>query len=68
MKSLAGAVTRKQPGAKIIRANMEVFMRDKNDDKSTWAIGGDLVIGAGVGLFFLQASGQGLLLTSIIRV
>jgi Na+/melibiose symporter-like transporter len=51
---------------------------NKNDDKSTWAIGGGLLIGIGVGFFFLQASalafvgcilaglGLGLVITSII--
>jgi len=48
------------------------------DDKSTWAIGGGLLLGLGVGFFFLQYSalafvgsiigglGFGLLVTSII--
>lgn len=27
------------------------------DDKSTWATGGGLLVGLGVGLFFLQTSG-----------
>lgn len=33
-------------------------MRDggKQTDKSTWAIGGGLLLGLGVGLFFLQQS------------
>jgi Na+/melibiose symporter-like transporter len=31
-------------------------MAAKEDDKSTWAIGGGVVIGTGVGMFFLQAS------------
>ncbi|NIW11208.1 MAG: hypothetical protein GWN33_12120 [Gammaproteobacteria bacterium] len=30
---------------------------NKKGDKSTWAIGGGLLIGLGVGLFFLQESG-----------
>ena len=50
----------------------------KKDDKSTWAIGGGLLIGLGVGFFFLKESalifvgcllaglGLGLLITSII--
>ena len=29
----------------------------KRADKSTWAIGGGLILGLGVGLFFLQHSG-----------
>ena len=51
---------------------------DKKEDKSTWAIGGGLLLGLGVGFFFLQISalafvgcilaglGLGLLITSII--
>jgi len=31
-------------------------MADKKNDKSTWAIGGGLLIGIGVGFFFLQKS------------
>jgi hypothetical protein len=31
-------------------------MTNKKDDKSTWAIGGGLLIGMGVGFFFLQDS------------
>ena len=31
-------------------------MTDKKDDKSTWAIGGGVVLGTGIGFFFLQAS------------
>lgn len=53
-------------------------MANKKDDKSTWAIGGGILLGLGVGFFFLQASalafvgsiiaglGLGLLITSII--
>ena len=53
-------------------------MTDKKDDKSTWAIGGGVIMGTGVGLFFLQTSalafvgsilaglGLGLVITSII--
>ncbi len=53
-------------------------MATKKDDKSTWAIGGGVLIGIGVGFFFLQVSplafvgsilaglGLGLVLTSII--
>jgi Na+/melibiose symporter-like transporter len=53
-------------------------MTDKNDDKSTWAIGGGVLVGTGVGLFFLQTSalafvgsilaglGLGLVVTAII--
>ena len=50
----------------------------KKEDKSTWAIGGGLLLGLGIGFFFLQTSalafvgcilaglGIGLLITSII--
>jgi Na+/melibiose symporter-like transporter len=31
-------------------------MVDKKDDKSTWAIGGGVLVGLGVGFFFLQTS------------
>lgn len=53
-------------------------MANKEEDKSTWAIGGGLLIGVGIGLFFLQVSalafvgsiiaglGTGLIITSII--
>lgn len=54
-------------------------MENKNkEDKSTWAIGGGLLAGLGIGFFFLQASalafvgciiaglGIGLILTSVI--
>ena len=51
---------------------------DKQEDKSTWAIGGGVMMGLGVGFFFLQRSplifvgcillgiGLGLMVTSII--
>jgi Na+/melibiose symporter-like transporter len=51
---------------------------NKQDDKSTWAIGGGLLMGMGVGFFFLKESalafiacifiglGAGLMLTTII--
>ena len=53
-------------------------MTHNKDDKSTWAIGGGLLMGLGVGFFFLQVSalafvgcilaglGLGLMITSII--
>jgi Na+/melibiose symporter-like transporter len=53
-------------------------MTVKKDDKSTWAIGGGVIMGTGVGLFFLQTSalafvgsiliglGFGLFITAII--
>lgn len=53
-------------------------MTNKKNDKSTWAIGGGVLIGIGVGFFFLERSplafvgsiliglGIGLLITSII--
>ncbi len=52
--------------------------RKKNADRSTWAIGGGLLLGLGVGFFFLKESplafvgsmlaglGLGLMVTSII--
>jgi hypothetical protein len=52
--------------------------KNKKDDKSTWAIGGGLLLGMGVGFFFLKESalafvgsiliglGLGLVITSII--
>jgi len=57
---------------------MEDNMADKKDDKSTWAIGGGLLMGIGVGFFFLQQSplafvgsmlvglGIGLVITALI--
>ena len=51
---------------------------NKTEDKSTWAIGGGLLLGLGIGFFFLQQSplifvgcilaglGLGLMTTSII--
>lgn len=53
-------------------------MTDKSDDKSTWAIGGGVIAGTGVGLFLLQTSalafvgsiltglGLGLIITALI--
>ena len=53
-------------------------MTDRKDDKSTWAIGGGLLLGLGVGFFFLRESalafvgsmisglGLGLMVTSIL--
>lgn len=32
-------------------------MLSKNEDKSTWAIGGGVLLGTGIGLFFLRESG-----------
>ena len=52
--------------------------KNKTDDKSTWAIGGGVLLGIGVGFFFLPASalafvgsilaglGLGLVITAII--
>lgn len=60
------------------QTNLEDHMADKKDDKSTWAIGGGVVIGTGVGFFFLQTSalafvgsiliglGLGLVVTALI--
>lgn len=51
---------------------------NKKEDRSTWAVGGGLILGLGIGLFFLKASplafvgsmlaglGLGMILTSII--
>ena len=54
-------------------------MTNNQEDKSTWAIGGGVLLGVGVGFFFLKASGvlafvgsilcglgMGLIITSII--
>ena len=53
-------------------------MATEKDDKSSWAIGGSLLIGMGVGFFFVQESplafvgsmflglGLGLVITAII--
>jgi hypothetical protein len=53
-------------------------MADRKDDRSTWAIGGGLLLGLGVGFFFLKESalafvgsmlsglGLGLMITSIL--
>jgi len=50
----------------------------RNDDRSTWAIGGGVLLGLGVGFFFLQASplafvgsllaglGVGLMVTAVL--
>ena len=55
-------------------------MTDIKNDKSTWAIGGGLLIGIGVGFFFLQESplafvgsmlaglGIGLVITALISI
>ena len=54
-------------------------MTDKKEDKCTWAIGGGVLLGIGVGFFFLQASalafvgsilaglGIGLIITAICK-
>ena len=53
-------------------------MADKKDDRSTWAIGGGVLVGIGVGFFLLQTSalafvgsilaglGLGLVVTAIL--
>lgn len=55
-------------------------MSDRKDDRSTWAIGGGLLLGLGVGFFFLKESalafvgsmlsglGLGLMVTSILSI
>ena len=57
---------------------MENGMTIKKDDKSTWAIGGGILLGVGVGFFFVKISaiafvgsmlaglGLGLIITAII--
>ncbi len=57
---------------------MEDSMTNKKDDKSTWAIGGGVLMGIGVGFFFIQQSplafvgsiqvglGIGLVITALI--
>ena len=52
--------------------------KHKNEDKSTWAVGGGLLLGIGIGFFFLKINplafvgcilaglGLGLLITAII--
>jgi len=59
---------------------MENSMTDKKNDKSTWAIGGGVLIGTGVGFFFIQESplafvgsmlaglGIGLVITALISI
>jgi len=53
-------------------------MTNKKDDKSSWAVGGGVLLGIGVGFFFLRVNvmafigsimaglGLGLILTSLI--
>jgi len=55
-------------------------MTDKKNDKSTWVIGGGVLIGTGVGFFFIQESplafvgsmlaglGTGLVITALISI
>lgn len=55
-------------------------MAMQNEDKSTWAIGGGVIIGLGVGFFFLPESvfgfvgsllvglGMGLVVTAVLSV
>ena len=57
---------------------MEDSMPNRKDDKSTWAIGGGILMGIGVGFFFVKQSplafvgsmlvglGIGLVITAII--
>ena len=63
---------------KSFKTNLECHMASEKDDKSTWAIGGGVIMGTGIGLFFLQTSalafvgsvlaglGLGLVVTAII--
>jgi hypothetical protein len=67
-----------QPLSYIKREVSKMDNKNKKDDKSTWAIGGGLLLGMGVGFFFLKESalafvgsiliglGLGLMITSII--
>jgi hypothetical protein len=60
------------------KGDREDYMADRKGDKSTWAIGGGLLLGLGVGFFFLKESalafvgsmlsglGLGLIVTSIL--
>ena len=55
-----------------------MIMKNKKEDKSSWATGGGILLGIGVGFFFIQSSpilfvgfilaglGVGLILTSLI--
>ena len=55
-------------------------MTNKKNDKSTWAIGGGILVGIGVGFFFIQESplafvgsmlvglGVGLVITALISM
>jgi len=59
---------------------MENSMTNKKNDRSTWAIGGGILIGIGVGFFFVQESplafvgsmlvglGVGLVITALISM
>jgi len=63
---------------KNIQNSKAETMSNKENDRSTWAIGGGVIIGIGVGFFFLQANplyfvgcimlglGIGLVLTTIL--
>ncbi|MFT4832387.1 MAG: F0F1-type ATP synthase assembly protein I [Psychroserpens sp.] len=66
---------------KIVIFNDQSFfytMTDKKDNRSSWAIGGGLLIGMGIGFFFLEKSplafigcmfiglGVGLLISAIL--
>jgi len=59
---------------------MENSMTNRKNDRSTWAIGGGILIGIGVGFFFVQDSplafvgsmlvglGVGLVITALISI
>ena len=62
----------------LLQVTEEERMSDRSDDRATWAIGGGLLLGVGVGLFLLRESalafvgslvaglGLGLMVTSIL--
>ena len=62
----------------LIQINKKGNKMNKKEDKSTWATGGGILIGIGVGFFFLKTSalifvgcilaglGLGLIITAII--
>lgn len=66
-------------GNKNLEINLKFnMMKNETDDKSTWAIGGGVLMGIGIGFFFLQHSplafvgsimtglGIGLIITAIL--
>lgn len=44
-------------GNKNLEINLKLnIMKNNTEDKSTWAIGGGILMGIGIGFFFLQYS------------